>query len=59
MLVGAYKSVPVPLIVIVPTLVPEVNDLLNETESALAVIPSSFDLSEADINPAAEVVAAE
>ena len=56
--VGAYKSVPVPLIVIVPTFVPLVRERETETESALAVIPSSFDLSAALIKPASLVVAA-
>ena len=52
-------SVPVPLMVIVPTLVPLVKDLLKLTASALAVIASNLLLSLADIKPAAELVAAE
>ena len=56
--VGAYSFVVTPLIVIVPICVPEVSDCENATLSALAVMPSSFDLSLADKRPAFEVVAA-
>ena len=42
---------PVPLMVMVPTLVPVVSERVNDTASALSDIPSSLDLSVEDISP--------